>query len=50
LTWLKISFLGKAKGTEGYLSRENEVEKVLNYVMFMAETLTLTASESEGHL
>jgi hypothetical protein len=50
LTWLKISFSGKAKGIEGYLLRETEVEKILNYVMFVAETLILTASESEGQL
>jgi hypothetical protein len=50
LTWLKISFWGKAKGTEGYLLRENEVEKILNYVMFVVEPLMLTASASEGQL
>jgi hypothetical protein len=28
LAWLKVPFSDKAKGTEGYLSRKNTVQKI----------------------
>jgi hypothetical protein len=50
VTLLRILFAAKAQRNEGYLLHKNGITKILKYVIFLAETLILRASESEGQL